>query len=147
MSGAMDGAMSDKREVAVTIQSDADGERVVLRASGVLYRKGDSVYVRYEERDEQLGVSMVTVKAAGPEVRLTRRGAVDSELVFVAGAERRGHYRSAQLLMPLRVVCSRADVQLDRSGVLERIAVAYTLHSDDALLGRYRVTFLIASPT
>lgn len=141
--------MDDKREVTVTVESDADGERVALAAPGTLYRKGGSFYVRYEEQDEQLGVSMVTVKASadGAEVRLTRRGAVDSELVFAPGGERRGHYRTAQLLMPLRVLCSSADVQLDGAGELERIAVAYELHTGDTLLGQHRVTFLIASPT
>ncbi|AZN39107.1 DUF1934 domain-containing protein [Paenibacillus albus] len=91
--------MKDRAKVTITLESDVDGERENNTFSGEWFRKGSTVFIRYEEMVEGAsGVSAevrTMIRCRGGELSLTRHGAVESQQIFVAGVRRTGHYTSA----------------------------------------------------
>ncbi|WP_274648506.1 DUF1934 domain-containing protein [Paenibacillus humicola] len=86
--------MADKAKVRIRLTSEVDGEKQEHTFGGEWYRKGRSVYLRYDERDEADSEVRTTVRWREGELLVTRRGDVESEQTFVAGARRQGQYSS-----------------------------------------------------
>jgi Uncharacterized protein conserved in bacteria len=88
--------MQDRMAVKITLTSTQDGESVVHTYTGEWFRKERSVYIRYEEPVEGDAPSIRTlVRFREDELSITRRGALESEQLFVPGEGRRsGYYRS-----------------------------------------------------
>ncbi|SEO84613.1 DUF1934 domain-containing protein [Paenibacillus sp. OV219] len=91
--------MTDRAKVTITLTSDVDGEREHNTFSGEWFRKGSTVFIRYEETVEGASGASAEVRTMiryrGGELSLSRHGAVESQQVFVAGVRRTGHYTSA----------------------------------------------------
>jgi len=84
----------EKAQVAITLLSKVDGEQQTRHYQGEWFRKGETIYLRYEESDEIHGQLRTLVRWRDGELQVTRRGAVESEQFFVAGTRRSGRYRS-----------------------------------------------------
>ncbi|SFT26455.1 DUF1934 domain-containing protein [Paenibacillus sp. BC26] len=89
--------MTDRANVTISLRSDIDGEVEQNTFNGEWFRKGSSVFVRYEEASEGEGDSVVRtiIRYRDGELSVTRRGDVESLQTFVAGTKRTGHYESA----------------------------------------------------
>ncbi|SFF34686.1 Uncharacterized beta-barrel protein YwiB, DUF1934 family [Paenibacillus catalpae] len=88
--------MQDRMAVKITLTSTQDGESVIHTYTGEWFRKERSVYIRYEEPVEGDAAPIRTlVRFRKDELSITRRGALESEQLFVPGELRRsGYYRS-----------------------------------------------------
>ncbi|PZD96461.1 DUF1934 domain-containing protein [Paenibacillus sambharensis] len=85
--------------VRIVLESSQEGAAPSMtRHTGLLYNKPKSIFIRYDEQEQQGGESAAvgtTIRWDGQELKLIRRGAVESEQSFVAGRRTGGIYRSA----------------------------------------------------
>lgn len=89
--------MSDRMQVRVTLLSTQGGVTDEHTYSGEWFRKEKSIFIRYEEGAEGAEEERIrnVVRYRPEELSVTRRGAVESEQLFVPSGERRvGQYRS-----------------------------------------------------
>lgn len=89
--------------VRIRIESIAGDERLDQTVEGTAYRHANGWYLRYEERDDAGGILRTTVKLAGDEWVVLRRGAVEADLRFAPGKTCRGRYRFHGLELPLSI--------------------------------------------
>ncbi|WP_308637271.1 DUF1934 domain-containing protein [Paenibacillus silvisoli] len=87
--------MTDRANVTISLRSDIDGEVEENVFAGEWFRKGETVFIRYEETGEGGDTVRTMVRWRDGELSVTRRGDVESEQKFSAGAIHGGHYRSA----------------------------------------------------
>jgi|HigsolmetaGSP12D_1036236.scaffolds.fasta_scaffold00069_29 uncharacterized beta-barrel protein YwiB (DUF1934 family) len=100
-------SLAEPQKVTVRLESRRDGQTTVFEYPGTLYRRGNAVYVRYEETDEQQGVSSVTVKWDGDTLRILRRGRVASDQSFAPGGRRAGSYDAPPVKLRLETETTR----------------------------------------
>ncbi|REE57407.1 uncharacterized beta-barrel protein YwiB (DUF1934 family) [Paenibacillus taihuensis] len=90
--------MTDRAKVTITLESDVDGEREQNTFSGEWFRKGSTMFIRYEETVQGPSGENAEVRTMirwrDGELSLSRNGAVESQQIFVAGVRRTGHYAS-----------------------------------------------------
>ncbi|MFF2484219.1 DUF1934 domain-containing protein [Paenibacillus sp. NPDC058071] len=86
--------MSDKMTVTVTLESKQGGQSTRHVYPGEWFRKDRSVYIRYEEGEGTEAVRTI-VRCRPDELFITRKGAVESDQLFLRGGSRQpGQYRS-----------------------------------------------------
>ncbi|NBD27043.1 DUF1934 domain-containing protein [Paenibacillus glycinis] len=102
--------MNDKAKVNIMLESNIDGELQQNRLGGEWYRKGSTFFLRYEETEEGSEVRTV-VRWRDGELSVTRRGDVESQQTFVAGARRSGQYASRHASFALETETSFLWVQ------------------------------------
>jgi len=144
----------EKAQVAITLLSKVDGEQQTRHYQGEWFRKGETIYLRYEETDEVHGQLRTLVRWRNGELQLTRRGAVESEQFFVAGTRRTGRYRSAhtrfimetetkQLRIQSGLPLSSSDEQKRGQDSQERLLLelewGYTMWVNEEETGRFEV--------
>lgn len=91
-----------KTKVQITLQSRQDDELSIHTYEGDWAVRNRSAFLVYEEVDEDRRLrTTVRWDPALQELKITRRGDVETEHHFVCGARRRGEYRvsGARLLM------------------------------------------------
>ena len=103
--------MNDKAKVKITLESNIDGEVEKNAFSGEWYRKGSTVYLKYEELEEGGSEVRTLVRLRDGELSVTRRGDVESQQTFVAGARRSGQYASRHASFALETETSFLWVQ------------------------------------
>lgn len=84
---------TERAEVRITLESEIDGEKQIVEHSGEWFCKNRSVFIRYDET-ETYGKVRTMVRWRDGELNVTRRGDVESDQTFVAGARRYGQYVS-----------------------------------------------------
>ncbi|ALS25659.1 DUF1934 domain-containing protein [Paenibacillus cisolokensis] len=132
--------MKDRQNVFVTVESVQDGERTVRKYKGELFRKEASVYIRYAETDDLNGQVRTVIRLKGGELSVTRRGGVESEQYFAAGAVRAGRYRSAHLSFPLETKTTALSMSEKAPGELPMtLTWSYELRADGRHVGRFRL--------
>ncbi|MCM3342209.1 DUF1934 domain-containing protein [Paenibacillus sp. MER TA 81-3] len=105
---------ANKLMVRIVIDSRQDDERVTQEVTGELYRKGSHFYVRYIEPinhpdgqndgDSDMSASsptQVMIKISKRQIKLMRRGQVESEQTFSYLEKQGGYYRSQALRFPM----------------------------------------------
>ncbi|QAY67361.1 DUF1934 domain-containing protein [Paenibacillus protaetiae] len=108
--------MSDREQVRIKLISKADGAANVQTYTGEWFRKDKSVYIRYEEPAEAAdsGAPVESVRSLiryrPGELSLVRRGALQSEQLFVRGVRTRGFYRSPFTAFEMETATSRLAV-------------------------------------
>lgn len=125
--------------VRIRIVSNADDERFEQTVTGVAYRKARGWYLRYEERDEAGEVMRTVVKMAGDEWTVTRRGAVNAELRFVAGQTCPGRYRIGGMELPLTTRLHEASLDIEAGRGIARMAYALSIGGEPER--EHRVTY------
>ncbi|CAM4468550.1 DUF1934 domain-containing protein [Paenibacillus tarimensis] len=83
--------------VRIVLESSQEGASpTITRHTGLLYNKPKSIFIRYDEQEQGGEGATVgtTIRWDGQELKLIRRGAVESEQSFVAGRRTGGAYRS-----------------------------------------------------
>ncbi len=88
--------MAETVKLSLTgIQRDEAGGENITRtcAAAEYYEKNGSVYLLYEEMQQELGAAVKnTLKLKGSVLELTRRGAVNTHMIFEAGREHPSDY-------------------------------------------------------
>lgn len=86
--------MTDKANVRLTLTSEIEGEVQEHQFTGEWLRKGRAVYVRYTETDDSSGEVRTVIRWRDGQLHIARRGVVESEQNFIAGAKQAGEYKS-----------------------------------------------------
>lgn len=132
--------MNEKRRVLIALESAQDGgARTVQTFRGEFYPKDKSVYVRYVEQDELHGPVRTLLRYSGDELRLTRRGGVESEQVFAPGSRRTGSYKSPHLSFSLETGTTELTAEQGEGGLPLTLRWSYTLHIGDRESGRFQL--------
>lgn len=133
--------MKSNTPVQIELTSSVDGEVVRHRYDGDLYRKGQAVYVRYIEHDETGTETRTLLKLTEQEIKLTRRGQVESEQSFALQERRRGYYQTSMGRLPLVTETLAMEVVL---GAESCSAVwSYSLHIADEPAGLFKLKIMI----
>ncbi|WP_425454708.1 DUF1934 domain-containing protein [Falsibacillus pallidus] len=101
-----------KIELKTKIKHDEQQETYELVAFGRYYQKGKSIYIKYDEIQEEGTVNTI-VKITEGEAVILRSGALKMRLSFIKGNEMNGSYDSpyGTLLLTTRT----KELQLDQS--------------------------------
>ncbi|MBW7461254.1 DUF1934 domain-containing protein, partial [Paenibacillus sepulcri] len=92
--------MTGRAKVRIKLTSELDGEQQKHAFIGEWFRKDRTVYVRYDESDEN-GQVRTVVRWREGELSVKRHGDVESDQSFAAGARRLGHYASTHIRFQL----------------------------------------------
>ncbi|UHA75245.1 DUF1934 domain-containing protein [Paenibacillus sp. 481] len=163
----MTGQSPDKLQVYITVRSRQDEEQVVQRIVGDLYRKGDSFFLRYVEPapeqegvkrrrgsksetasqqtsdDSTTGTTQVTMKISKDQMKLIRRGHVESEQTFDMKQRQTGFYRSPVMRFLMTTETTKLDLGAawPFEGPLQfeqlELEWAYRLYIEDQCTGQF----------
>lgn len=90
--------MTESRKVTITLESALDGSSQSHSYEGEWFRKEKSVFIRYSEPaiegDPNAGEVRTLVRYRPNELSIVRRGAIQSEQLFMLGHRQKGFYRS-----------------------------------------------------
>lgn len=133
-------------EMAVRLHSviqhpDQEAETHTMQATGKVIEKKGQQYLLFEENNEGMPAVRTTVKLHPDDAFIMRKGGVQMRLPFRQGDIRFGTYGNGPAVMDLAVHTRRLD------WVPGSFTVAYELHADDSLLGKYTVTITYAEVT
>lgn len=135
--------LNDMRPVHVTIESKQQDETVKQTLDGMITYKGDTLYVRYMEPEEQgMGKTSTTIKFSFEELRVIRRGEVEAEQVFRMGEQMPGAYR----IGPMRLAMETKLLELDNrlANGIGVLSWRYELHVDGHFVDIVQVNVRIA---
>lgn len=133
--------MERRYDVKISIQSRAGDESFEQTVDGTAYRKPNGWYLRYEEKDEGGNATKTLVKLSGEEWKVTRSGAVESEMMFTKGRARDGYYRTAGIELRVTTIMRVSSLGLEEGkGVAQ---LEYDLQIGDAPTQRHCITYRI----
>lgn len=95
--------------------SDGEPERTAITADGFYKINGDTYEISYTENTEG-GKVVSTIVASKEEVRVMRRGAVDSEMVFREGESHTSVYTVSPYSFDTTVSCRKIRFGLTKDG-------------------------------
>ncbi|WP_219834896.1 DUF1934 domain-containing protein [Paenibacillus sp. R14(2021)] len=131
--------MNDKAKVKITLESNIDGEVEKNVFSGEWYRKGSTVYLKYEELEEGGSEVRTLVRWRDGELSVTRRGDVESQQIFAAGVRRGGQYASQHASFYLETETSLLWAQFGDMAKAEPIEEPLLPHLPMLLEWHYRL--------
>lgn len=90
--------MNESRKVSITLESVLDGNSQTHSYEGEWFRKELSIFIRYSEYpfegESEAGEVRTLVRYRPNEMSIVRRGAIQSEQLFMLGHRQPGSYRS-----------------------------------------------------
>jgi uncharacterized beta-barrel protein YwiB (DUF1934 family) len=98
------------------IESRSDGQTVTQNIQADMYVKGNAYFIRYLETEGGIGRISATVRIQQDEIRILRRGDMESEMMFVAGMNKHGWYALPQGRIELETRTSEIIVQWSDAG-------------------------------
>ncbi len=113
-------------------------ERHELQSVGKYMEKNGSAYLQYEEEQDGQKIQSI-VKLGSKEGLIMRSGAINMRLPFSIDEMRLGEYRNEQMTLKLQVKTTALNFmrENDRNG---KFVVAYELHAEGSLLGKYELS-------
>ena len=137
--------MGEQYRATLQIESRADGETFEQTVEGVLYKKPNGWYIRYEELDDEGHATRTIVKLTGDEWVVKRSGAVDSEMRFAKDRHLAGYYRSGGIELRVTTKLTSSQLVIERdSGV---ISWEYELHIGDSQALIHAITYHLTRHT
>ena len=129
--------MAHRISVRIKLVSTWDDERIEQDYRGELYRRGSAIYVRYTEQDEQGGKTRTVVKLSEREIKIMRRGEIESEQTFVLHHKRKGHHRTPAGTLP--IVTDTRSMRLEQQNGRWTAAWSYILYVADEPAGNFNL--------
>jgi uncharacterized beta-barrel protein YwiB (DUF1934 family) len=133
--------MEHKYQVHIEMESVWEEETTIQLAEGILYERSDSWFLRYEEPDADQGAITATIKFTQDQIKLMRRGAVESDMTFEQNVTHSGFYSTPLIRMELETVTTEIQVELTEG--IGKLVWSYLLNSQDSSSLR-RVTVLLS---
>ncbi|WP_317972658.1 DUF1934 domain-containing protein [Paenibacillus sp. CCS19] len=148
--------VTDKANVRLTLTSEIEGELQEHQFTGEWFRKGRAVYVRYTETDDSSGEVRTVIRWRDGQLHIARRGVVESEQNFIAGARQAGEYKSpfarfkmvtdtSLLWMQCGDLVQRGDLQpqAEDGELLPMLPMLlewhYNMYVDEELTGQFKI--------
>ncbi|RXZ79999.1 DUF1934 domain-containing protein [Paenibacillaceae bacterium] len=131
---------SDRRKVRITLESVQDSEVTVHHYEGFLIKKERYVYLQYDETEAGAATVNTTVRWNRQELKIIRRGDVDSEQTFIPGLRQKGEYRTPEMRFALETVTDELIIEgdsIDNMPLL--IQWSYTLWMESQHVGRFQI--------
>ena len=120
---------------------DQQAETHTMQATGEIIEKKGQAYLLFEERTEGMPAVRTTVKLHAEDAFIMRKGGVQMRLPFRQDDIRFGTYGNGPAVMDLAVQTHQLQ------WVPGRFLVAYDLHSEGSLLGKYQLTITYSEVT
>ncbi len=114
-------------------------EEITLQlAQGDLFEKSEGWFLRYEEPERDQGIITATIKCTQGQIKLMRRGAVESDMTFEVGITHPGFYTSSLIHMPFETATTEILIELHEGK--GRLIWAYHLITQEEPSSLRRVT-------
>ena len=110
-------------------------------ASGTFYKRNGSYYILYDERTEEGGIVKNTIKLKGTLLELTKKGAVNTCMVFEPGREHMTDY--ATPFGSLRLGVMTDSVELRESEEQMEITADYILTESKRIISHCKISIKI----
>ncbi|MFS1511207.1 DUF1934 domain-containing protein [Chengkuizengella sp. SCS-71B] len=137
--------MSERNKVSLRIESNSHEQQIVQNVSGEYFQKGDTVYYRYEEPDQNMGRTNTTIKIKGNEIRVVRHGDTKSEQSFQLNSLQPGYYHTATGKMNISNKATEINIELNQG--YGQISWSYELYLDDEHAGDFKIKIYIKEET
>ncbi len=128
-----------KITVNTTIHNGSEKETYELTTFGHFYKKSNSVYLRYEEFNEE-GTIKTVVKISGQEGSLLRSGAVKMRIPFQKNKTATGSYETPYGILELSTATSKIDHSFDEESNRGEFNFLYRLNMQGSDTGTYQLT-------
>ncbi|XEC94870.1 DUF1934 domain-containing protein [Paenibacillus tarimensis] len=147
-----------KRKVRIALESRQEDEVTEHEYIGEWVNKNKSVYLQYEEDSEgEAERTRTTVRWNGEELKIMRRGTVQTEQTFALGKRRSGEYGTRDVRFAMETVTHSLTFSGERGSSAEqasggeeaafRLPVtvdwSYTLWMDHQHIGRFQIRLRI----
>ena len=134
------------RNVALTLtgcQRDPDGGETVteLSAAAEYFERNGAIYILYEERTEDGGTAKSRIKLKDNLLKVTRKGSVNTCMLFEAGREHMTEYSTP--FGNLQMGIFTHSVESDHSDNELTIVADYSLTADGAEISRCKLSIKI----
>jgi len=129
------------------VTQDEETEQNIFDEPGTVVQLGDSLYIRYQETDDETGTTMpVTLKIKGPDDVSLSRGSSegDTQLKLHFVNERRivTRYRTPYGIIPVETATPRMDMQLQENPFGGEVYIEYQLYANNEHVGDYRLRLI-----
>ncbi len=108
--------MAEKVKIKVSgLMEQTDGERIVSECEGVMQYKEPYYYVSYEEKLDQESdeKSKTIIRFSEQQLRVTRKGQVESVLEFLEGASHNSVYMTSFGNFEVALSTRKLDIRLE----------------------------------
>jgi uncharacterized beta-barrel protein YwiB (DUF1934 family) len=131
-----------KHAVAIELIHHGQTDRLQVTAQGEYYEVAPLGYLRYIEHDEQNGETATTIRLLPDELRIQRRGAVESQLTLKPAERTAIQYRMGGLNLQLIAYTKRLEFHW--TGCEGNIVCHYELWQHDERLDSIRLTLNVS---
>lgn len=121
-----------------TVKRDDDSERYEMVLFGRCYRRNDTLYLKYDEAQEE-GVIHTLLKAAPNSMSLLRKGAVEMKMSFQPHEQMEGSHVSEFGSLLLSTHTKEMMLQEDAQACQGNIGLRYDLYMQGAFAGEYHM--------
>ena len=134
------------RNVVLTLtgcQRDPEGGETVtkLSAAAECFERNGALYILYEENTEDGGTIKSRIKLKDLLLEVTRRGAVNTCMIFETGREHMTEYTTPLGILQMGILTH--SVETDRSDNEMSIDADYSLISGEAVISRCNISIKI----
>ncbi|MDF2908959.1 MAG: hypothetical protein K0R34_4280 [Herbinix sp.] len=135
------------KEVSITmegIQKGLEDSPVLTTASGSYHIRHDKQYIQFDEQAEEgQGSIKNMIKIACNQVEMTKKGAINSEMLFDLNRKTEIIYRTSYGTLFFEAQTSRITVSEEEDKI--EVILEYCLFSNDELISENRTTIRILS--
>lgn len=135
------------REVSITmegIQKGLEDSPVLTTASGSYHIRQDKQYIQFDEQAEEgQGSIKNMIKIACNQVEMTKKGAINSEMLFDLNRKTEIIYRTSYGTLFFEAQTSRITVSEEEDKI--EVILEYCLFSNDELISENRTIIRILS--
>lgn len=135
--------MPESKPVSLVLTSRQGAEETVQHLRGDAVRRGEAVYIRYEEPDSgpEGATTRTLIKLTGDELKIMRHGGVEAEQTFRSGSRIPGFYRSPFTRFNLSTDTVKLESNWD--GAVGQVVWEYDLYVFEELSGRFELSLYI----
>ncbi|MBW4838520.1 MAG: DUF1934 domain-containing protein [Paenibacillaceae bacterium] len=135
--------MPETKPVSLVLTSRQEAEETVQHLRGNAVRRGESVYIRYEEPDPgpDGAKTRTMIKITGDELKIIRHGGVEAEQTFRSGRRLPGFYRSPFTRFNLSTDTVKLESRWE--GRVGQVVWEYDLYVFEELSGRFELSLHI----
>jgi uncharacterized beta-barrel protein YwiB (DUF1934 family) len=131
-----------KTNVIIELNHQSEAEQFSQSIRGHFYEVPPIGYLRYTEPDPQMGVTNTTIRILPDELRMQRRGSVESLFVFRPGERTRVSYRFGTTQM--QMIAHTRQLDFYWSNGAGSIQCHYELWQQDELLDRIELQIKVS---
>ncbi|WP_407397127.1 DUF1934 domain-containing protein [Anaerovibrio sp.] len=140
--------MNKVKVVTSGFQKDLTGkrEKVAHLAEGQYYFRNNKHYVKYDDSDiDEENVIATTIKTDGGKLTIFRRGAVDTEMIFLHGEMTRTSYHTPYGPMELEINTRQLEINMNEVEGRGEIDLFYDLAVNGSPVGEYELHIKISN--